>query len=68
MDTHIEAHSWEKLSWNATKKDKGKQGKDQKKSRGTDVIQNLSRGFLITATVRDDHPEIFEMLLKAGAS
>lgn len=37
-------------------------------SHGADVNQNLFRGFSITAAVREDHLEIFENLLKAGAS
>ncbi|GJW27931.1 zinc finger, CCHC-type containing protein [Tanacetum coccineum] len=32
------------------------------------ILQKLFRGFSITAAVRRDHLEIFEMLLKAGAS
>ncbi|KAL7611119.1 hypothetical protein Lser_V15G13308 [Lactuca serriola] len=37
-------------------------------SRGADVNQKLFRGFSMTAAVREGHVEIFEMLLKAGAS
>lgn len=37
-------------------------------SHGADVNQKLFRGFSITAAVREDHLEIFENLLKAGAS
>ncbi|KAK1423242.1 hypothetical protein QVD17_18539 [Tagetes erecta] len=37
-------------------------------SRGADVNQKLFRGFSLTASVREGHLEIFEILLKAGAS
>ncbi|KAL4568238.1 hypothetical protein LXL04_023846 [Taraxacum kok-saghyz] len=37
-------------------------------SRGADVNQKLFRGFSMTAAVREGHVEIFEILLKAGAS
>ncbi|KAF5763932.1 putative ankyrin repeat-containing domain-containing protein [Helianthus annuus] len=37
-------------------------------SRGADVNQKLFRGFSLTAAVREGHLEIFEILLKAGAS
>nr|XP_043633568.1 putative ankyrin repeat protein RF_0381 [Erigeron canadensis] len=37
-------------------------------SHGADANQKLFRGFSLTAAVREDHFEIFEMLLKAGAS
>ncbi|KAL9995950.1 putative ankyrin repeat-containing domain-containing protein [Helianthus debilis subsp. tardiflorus] len=37
-------------------------------SRGADVNQKLFRGFSMTAAVREGHLEIFEILLKAGAS
>ncbi|KAD7478705.1 hypothetical protein E3N88_01841 [Mikania micrantha] len=37
-------------------------------SRGADVNQKLFRGFPLTAAVREGHFEIFEILLKSGAS
>ncbi|XP_071695515.1 uncharacterized protein [Rutidosis leptorrhynchoides] len=37
-------------------------------SHGADVNQKLFRGFSLTAAVREGHLEIFEILLKAGAS
>ncbi|KAD3641144.1 hypothetical protein E3N88_30368 [Mikania micrantha] len=37
-------------------------------SQGADVNQTLFRGFSMTAAVREGHLEIFEILLKAGAS
>ncbi|KAK1438780.1 hypothetical protein QVD17_04590 [Tagetes erecta] len=37
-------------------------------SRGADVNQKLFRGFSMTAAVREGHLQIFEILLKAGAS